>query len=94
MKNLAMSPARRLVLFCVLLAAPPASPQMPARPGYLHVTSKQNGEAIVVNHQQRSEPTPVTLVVSPGTYTVQIGGCVGQTKPVASGATVEFYCDQ
>jgi len=91
-----MLTALSFVLFSALLIAPAASPQMPPRPGFLHITSKQDGETIAINGKQRSEQTPVTLVVSPGPYTVEVSGCPGQQFQVTavSGKTAEVVCSQ
>jgi hypothetical protein len=93
MRSPTLSAAPEILLFWAFLAAPAASPQMPARPGYLHLTSKPTGEKIMINHQPRPELTEVTLVVSPGTYAVQIGDCAEQSSvEVSSGLTREVHC--
>jgi hypothetical protein len=92
MKNRRMLAALNFVLFSALLITPAASPQMPARPGRLHLTSIPTNQRILINKTVRTEQTDTTLIVSPGTYTVQIGGCVEQSIAVASGVTVEVHC--
>jgi len=87
-----MLTALSFVLFSALLIAPAASPQMPPRPGKLHLTSNPTGQRIIINKQLRPEVTESTLIVSPGTYTVQIGDCQEQPVSVASGVTMEVHC--
>jgi len=92
MTSRALPLALRVVLLVALVAAPNASPQMPARPGKLHLTSNPTGQRIIINKQLRSEVTESTLIVSPGKYTVQIGNCQEQSVSVASGVTLELHC--
>jgi len=82
------------VALCWILAITPAvSPQSPAQPGKLHITSTPTGAKIIVNGDTRPEVTPITLVVSPGTYTVQVADCQPQKDvSVSSGNTTEVRC--
>jgi len=92
MNTRTMLPAVEIVLLWTLLTTPGASPQMPARPGKLHIASTPPGQKIIINGATRSETTDVTLVVSPGKYTVQVGTCQPQDVPVSSGETKEIHC--
>jgi len=88
-----MSLALEFVLCWILAIAPAVLPQSPSQPGKLHLTSTPPGAKIVVNEQARPEVTPVTLVVSPGKYTVQVADCQPQKDvSVSSGNTTEVHC--
>lgn len=87
-----MSRALEFALLGVLLNVPTALPQMPTRPGKLHLTSSPPGQVIVINDVKRPEVTDVILIVSPGKYTVKVGNCQPQEVPVSSGETKEIHC--
>jgi PEGA domain len=86
-----MSSLLKIALFCVLLTTL-ASAQMPARPGKLEISSTTKGLKISINGKPRPEVTPVTLVVSPGAYTVKVGDCNDQPVQVSSGETTPVNC--
>ena len=92
MKTHTKSAALSLLLFGAFFYAPVASPQMPARPGKIEISSTTKGLRIMINGNPRPEVTPVTLVVSPGTYTLKIGDCEAQSVPVSSGETKQVNC--
>jgi len=84
--------ALSLLLFGSFFYTPVASPQMPARPGKIDISSTTKGLRIFVNGNPRPEITPVTLVVSPGTYKLKIGDCDEQSVQVSSGETKQLNC--
>jgi hypothetical protein len=86
--------ALSLLLFGAFFYTPAASPQMPARPGKIEISSTTKGLRIIVNGQPRPEVTPVTLVVSPGTYKLRIGECDEQPVQVSSGETKQVNCSR
>ena len=92
MKTHTKSAALSLLLFGAFFYTSIASPQMPARPGKIEISSSTRGLRIVVNGQARPEVTPVTLAVSPGTYTLKIGDCDEQSVQVSSGETKQVNC--
>jgi PEGA domain len=93
MTAITKSLAPEFVLCWILAFAPAVSPQSPAQPGKLHITSTPTGAKIMVNGDTRPEVTPITLVVSPGKYTVQVGDCQPQNDvSVSSGNTTEVHC--
>jgi hypothetical protein len=85
----------RILFLFSLLSPSVISSQMPPSLGKLHITSNPPGAHITINNVPRSEVTNVTLVVSPGVYTVSITGnhlsCSQQCK-VSSGQTFEVSC--
>jgi hypothetical protein len=89
----------RYLLHCILLLAGAASSQMHQPPlGRLEITSTPPGASITINNQSRPERTNVSLVVSPGNYTVSITGgpgnlnCQPQAVSVQGGKTVRVTC--
>jgi hypothetical protein len=92
MKAQKKSPVFKYFLCLAFLTAPTSSLQMPARPGKLNLTSTPKGAKIIINHAERSEVTDVSLIVSPGTYTVQVGNCAEKPISVASGETKDVSC--
>jgi len=92
MKIQTMSSALETAIFGAFLIASNASPQMPTRPGKLHITSTPPAQTITINDALRAEVTPVTLVVSPGTYKVKIQQCAEHAYTVSSGQTQEIQC--
>jgi hypothetical protein len=84
--------ALSLLLFGSFFYTPVASPQMPARPGKIDISSTTKGLRIFVNGNPRPEITPVTLVVSPGTYKLKIGDCDEQSVQVSSSETKQLNC--
>jgi hypothetical protein len=91
-KSYLMSPALEIIFCCAFMFTPAPSPQMPAQPGSLQISSTTKGLKIIINERPRPEVTPVTLVVSPGTYTVKVGDCDQQTVQVFSGETKQVNC--
>ena len=83
-----------LLLFWAFFYTPVASPQMPAQPGKIEISSTTKGLKIIINGKPRPEVTPVTLVVSPGTYTVKVGDCSEQPVQVSSGETKQVNCSK
>jgi hypothetical protein len=92
MKTRNTSPVLKCFFCLAFLTAPISSLQMPARPGQLQLTSVPKGAKIKINGAERSELTNTTLIVSPGTYKVQVGNCTEQTVAIASGDTKEVSC--
>jgi hypothetical protein len=87
-----MSRALKFAFSLALLTTPASALQMPARPGKLHISSSPPGAKITINHTERSEVTDVTLIVSPGTYSVLVGNCSEKSVQVSSGETKEVSC--
>jgi hypothetical protein len=83
------SPVLRYFFCLAFLTVPTSTLQMPARPGQLHITSTPKGAKITINGAGRSEVTDTTLIVSPGTYKVQVGNCAEKPISVASGEMKE-----
>ena len=67
---------------------------MPAQPGKIEISSTTKGLKIIINEKPRPEVTPVTLVVSPGTYTIKVGDCGEQPVQVSSGETKQVNCSK
>lgn len=93
--------ARRFVLGLAAAAfslAPAAGPQMPPQPGKLIIDSDPTNAPITVNGKKLSQRTRVTLIVSPGTYSVAVGekggnpNCSASTATVVSGQTATWIC--
>lgn len=87
-----VSRSLEIVVSWALLIVPAGSWQMPARPGKLHLTSSPRGQVIIIDKVQRTEVTDVTLVLSPGRYTVKVGNCEPQDVSISSGETKEVHC--
>ncbi len=65
-----------LFVFCILPLAVSSQMSSPVL-GRLYITSEPKGADITINGTLRREKTNVTLVVSPGTYTVSVTGGSG-----------------
>lgn len=91
MKTHATAPLLEFAL-CCLISFTPSRAQTPAPPGRLHITSTPDRQPIKVNGATRQEVTDVTLVVSAGKYTIQVGTCQPQDISVSSGETKEIHC--
>lgn len=95
MRTHSVSVLLRSLFFFALLLPSAISSQMPPSLGRLHITSVPTGAHITINQTPRNEVTNVTLVVSPGVYTVSITGknlSCSQQCQVSSGQTYEVSC--
>ena len=92
--------AARAIVMLTLLASPAAWTQMLPRPATLVIKSVPSGAPVTLNGSTSSQPTDLSLVVSPGAYTVSVGTqggkpfCAAKQINVIAGQTVVLVCTE